>query len=162
MDKALKIYVRPDIEFAVQAWSPWYAKDIDLLEKVQMRAVNMVVGLVSTSYEGKLRELNLTSLSERRARGDMIQVWKYLHKQNPGGERLFKMSNEQHTRLSRHTFKPWNISRPHANLDVRRNFFTMRVVDKWNSLPHEVQDAEDLNQFKNPYDAFQRTTQSSF
>ena len=157
-----KTYVRPHLEFAVQAWSPWYAKDIDLLEKVQMRAVNMVVGLVSTSYEGKLRELNLTSLRERRVRGDMIQVWKYLHKQKPGGEKLFKMSNEQHTRLSRHTFKPWNISRPHANLDVRRNFFTVRVVDNWNSLPHEVQDAEDLNRFKNLFDIFQRQSDSSF
>ena len=156
-----KVYVRPHLEFAVQAWSPWYAKDIELLEKVQMRAVNMVVGLISTSYEDKLRELNLTSLRERRVRGDMIQVWKYLHKQNPGGERLFQMSNEQHMRLSRHTFKPWNIARPHSNLGARRNFFTVRVIDIWNSLPHEVQGAEDLNQFKNSFDAFQRQTDSS-
>ena len=29
--------------------------------------------------EEKLREVGLTSLEERRKRGDMIQVWKILH-----------------------------------------------------------------------------------
>ena len=76
--------MRPHLEFAVQAWSPWFIKDIDLLEKVQHRAVNMVTGLASTSYEDKLREPNLTSLRDRRVRGDAIQVWKYLHKLNLG------------------------------------------------------------------------------
>ena len=155
-----KVYVRPHLEFAVQAWSPWFVKDIDLLEKVQQRAVNMVMGLASTSYEDKLLELNLTSLRDRRVRGDAIQVWKYLHKLNPGGDNLFKMSNEQHTRVSRHTNKPWNLLRPTSNLDVRRNFFTVRVVNTWNNLPHKIQDAQDLNTFKNLYDEFQRQRQA--
>ena len=144
-------YVRHHLEFSVQAWSPWYVKDVDLLEGVQKRAVNMIVGLRSSTYEGKLREVGLTTLRERRVRGDMIQVWKYLHKHNPGGDKLFKMANAQHSRLSRYTYKPWNISRVIAKLEVRRNFFTSRVADKWNSL----QDAVDLNTFKNNYDAFQ-------
>jgi ribonucleases P/MRP protein subunit RPP40 len=37
-----KQYVRPHLEFAVQAWSPWLQSDKDVLEKVQRRAVNMV------------------------------------------------------------------------------------------------------------------------
>ena len=157
-----KKYVRHHLEFSVQAWSPWFAKDIDLIEQVQKRAVNMIVGLKARTYDGKLREINLTSLHERRLRGDVIQVWKYMHKQNPGGDKLFKMSNEQHLRSSRHTSKPWNISRSDAKLEVRKNFFTVRVIDKWNSLTHEVQNSKDLNTFKNNYDAFQRRTNSSF
>ena len=85
-----KTYVRPHLEFAVQAWSPWYVKDIELLEQVQRRAVNMVVGLRAKSYEGKLKELNLTTLKERRERGDLIQVWKYVHGQNSGGMGMFE------------------------------------------------------------------------
>ena len=134
-------YVRPHLEFSVQAWSPWYVKDIEMLEQVQERAVNMVVGLRSTSYLDKLKELNLMSLQERRVRGDMIQTWKYLHGQNPGSG-LFGMAGDQHSRSSRHTTKPWNIARADAKLEIRKNFFTSRCVERWNSLPHSVQNVE--------------------
>ena len=33
-------YVRPQLEFAVQAWSPWTSRDKEVLEKVQQRAIN--------------------------------------------------------------------------------------------------------------------------
>ena len=147
-----KLYVRHHLEFSAQAWAPWYVKDIAVMEKVQKRAVNMVVGLKSSTYEGKLKELNLPSLQERRFRSDMVQVWKYLHAE--GSNKIFRMADEQHSRYSRHTNKPWNIYRSNAKLEVRKNFFTSRCVDKWNCLPHHVQNAADLNSFKNDYDAF--------
>jgi len=30
-----KTYIRPDMEYCIQAWSPYLAKHIELLEKVQ-------------------------------------------------------------------------------------------------------------------------------
>ena len=41
----------------------------------------MTSGLSGSTYEEKLREVGLTSLEERRKKGDMIQVWKILHGQ---------------------------------------------------------------------------------
>jgi ribonucleases P/MRP protein subunit RPP40 len=38
-------YVRPHLEFSSIAWSPWLQKDIELLERVQKRALNMVNGI---------------------------------------------------------------------------------------------------------------------
>ena len=156
-----KTYVRHHLEFAVQAWSPWFKKDIELLERVQRRAINMVRGLKATSYEGKLHELGLTTLEQRRERGDMIQVWKYLHDQNPGKDNLFEMANAHHIRSSRYTSKPWNICQTFANLEVRKNFFSSRCTEKWNCLPHVVQDAQDLNSFKNKYDTHMLKMNSS-
>jgi hypothetical protein len=42
-----KQYVRPHLDFATQAWSPWQQGDIEALESVQRRVVNMVSGLKS-------------------------------------------------------------------------------------------------------------------
>ena len=87
------------------------------------------------------------SLQDRRIRGDMIQTWKYLDGQNP--ESGFGMAADQHSRSSRHTTKPWNIARADARLKIRKNFFTSRCVERWNSLSHSVQN---VDEFKAEYD----------
>ena len=65
-----KQYVRCHLEFACQAWNPWLNQDIDLLEGVQKRAIKRCYGLEG-SYEDKLKQVGLTTLYERRIRGDI-------------------------------------------------------------------------------------------
>ena len=43
-----KSYVRPVLEHAVMAWSPYFQKDIDLLEKVQRRVTKIPTSLRNT------------------------------------------------------------------------------------------------------------------
>ena len=50
-----------------------------IVQKVQQRAVRQVSGLTSTTYEGKLLELDLPTLEERRHQADMCTVHKILH-----------------------------------------------------------------------------------
>jgi hypothetical protein len=71
-------YVRPHLEFASPAWSPWLEADKEVVEKVQRRAVNMISGLKARTYAEKLRELELTTLEERRHQTDMGQVYKII------------------------------------------------------------------------------------
>ena len=68
--------VCPQLGYRVQFWSPYYRKDIDKLERVQQRITKMVPRLQNISYEERLEELNLFSLSKRRLRGDLIEVFK--------------------------------------------------------------------------------------
>jgi hypothetical protein len=75
-----KQYVRPHLEFAVQAWSPCHQADKEVLEKVQRRAVGMVAGLRSREYEDRLKELGLTTLEERRHQADMLQMYKIINR----------------------------------------------------------------------------------
>ena len=71
-----KVFIRPHLEFCVQAWSPYFKKDIDCREKVQCRATKMVYGLGNIKYEDRIERLNLFLLQYRRMRGDMIKTYK--------------------------------------------------------------------------------------
>ena len=71
-----KTLVRPHVEYCVSAWSPYYKKDKELLEKVQRRFTKMIKGMKGKSYEERLQRMNLWSLEERRNRQDLIEVFK--------------------------------------------------------------------------------------
>jgi hypothetical protein len=55
------------------------AADVEALEKVQKKAVKMVSGLRSQEYTDRLKELRLTTLSERRHQADMLMMYKLRH-----------------------------------------------------------------------------------
>ena len=44
-----------------------------------------------------------------------------------------------------------------VRLDTRKNFFTVRVVKEWNSLPEELRRKPNVNSFKNAYDDLKNT-----
>jgi len=54
-----KTLVRPHAEYSVSAWSPYYKKDKELLEKVQRRFMKMIKGMKGKSYDERLQKLNL-------------------------------------------------------------------------------------------------------
>ena len=79
--------VRPLLEYCVQVWSPHLRKHINLIEGVQRRATRMVPELRELTYEERLKQLKLTTLEQRRVRGDMIETYKIItrkEKVNPG------------------------------------------------------------------------------
>ena len=156
-----KIYVRPHLEYCVQAWSPWTQADIKVLEDVQRRAVRMVSGLSSNSYEGRLAELGLSTLEERRTRGDLIQTWKILHGQDDVKESIwFNRLAANASRETRASSAPYTLAQNVANTDLRRNMFSYRVVRLWNALPNNVRESQTINMFKNSYDKWAQSRRS--
>ena len=56
-DNLLQLYkclVRPHLEYCMQVWNPYLKKDIDLLEGVQRRATNMILGYKRYCYKDRL------------------------------------------------------------------------------------------------------------
>ena len=76
---AFQALVRPHLEYCNTVTYPVYEKDAQLLESVQRRATKMVPEMRNCDYATRLKKLALPSLSYRRKRGDMIEVYKYTH-----------------------------------------------------------------------------------
>ncbi|KAK4831657.1 hypothetical protein QYF61_018624 [Mycteria americana] len=109
---------------------------MSLLEQVQMRATKMIRGLEYSFYEERLRELVLFSLEKRRLCGDLIVAFQYAKRAyKKDGERLFTRACGGRTRGNGFKLKEGRF-----RLDIRKNFFTMRVVKHRNELLREVVD----------------------
>ena len=151
-----KQYLRPHLEFAAPAWSPWTRNDIDCLEKVQKRAVSMVSGLAGHDYEDRLQELGLDTLEERRLHIDMTQVYKVLNGKDKVSSDTWFASVAARERATRAAADPMNLRVPAPRLEVRKHFFTQRVPAEWNRIPAALKSAATVAAFKRGYRAFRK------
>jgi len=138
--------VRPQLEYCIQLWSPQHKKDMELLQWIQRRAIKTIRGLEHLSCEDRLRKLGLFSLEKRRLQGDLIAAFQYMkgdYRKN--GENLF--SKACYDRARSNGFK---LREGRFKLDIRKIFFTVRVVKHWNRLPKEVEESQALEEHSRP------------
>ena len=138
-----KSLVRPKLEYGSQVWNLGYLGDLRLLERVQRKWTKRVSGLGELPYAERLKQLDLYSIQGRLLRADLIQTWKILNGECAADEsELFVLENSSRRGHSRKLYLP------RTNLEVRRRFFSVRVIGDWNSLKEETVSAPTLNRFK--------------
>ena len=140
--------VRPILEYGnvIWIWNPRLIRDIDAVERVQRRATirtKTVPGISTMSYSDRLRTLRLPSLVYRRARGDMIEAYKFLHYVNEW------LRRDPSTRTRGHSLK---LEKRRCQTTMRQHCFSNRVINNWNSLPESIISAPTVNSFKSKLD----------
>jgi len=140
--------VRLHLEYCLQLWSPQHKKDMELLERVQRRATKIIQGLEHLSYEERLRDLGLFRVEKTRLWGDHIAAFQYLK----GAYRKERESIFSKACCDRTRGNDFELREGRFRLDIRKKFFTMKVVKRWNSLPGEVVKVPSLETFKTRLD----------
>ena len=144
-----KSLVRPHLEYCVQLWNPvpgygnWtIIKDI---ESVQRMFTRMIDGVGLMTYSDRLKELHLTTLIERRARGDIIEVFKIFKGIANYGENMFKFSRSGMNII----LKNYNVN--------SINTFQVRVAKYWNKIPDDIKVSSDtVDAFKIKLESFKK------
>ena len=150
----LQIYksmIRPHIEYCVQLWSPLPSHGnwglILAIEDIQRKFTRLIDGIGLLPYKTRLQKLGLTTLLERRARGDLIETFKIVNNISDYGQKLFKVSRSGANL----------VSRPGDENKLKHAFFPRRVLNFWNKLPTFVKFSNSVDSFKNNLSKYKRT-----
>ena len=93
-------------------------------------------GMGLLSYRQKLQRLRLTTLLERRMRGDLIETFKIINGFVNYGHNMFGTNTAYRTRN-------FNVTSHHL-LRSAHDFFNSRVIKYWNQLPLRVRNSTPL------------------
>ena len=158
--KLYTAFVRPHLEYGQSVWSPHLARNIDMLENVQMRATKLVDGFGNLDYPDRLRQLNLPTLLYRRMRGDMIEIFKHFHVYDK--DIISPSFQPKHRPSRKHPFQLHLMNTRDGVRGLETNAFYSRSVKLWNDLPRNAVNSENINIFKNRLDEAWKDTTLKF
>ena len=118
--------VKPHLEHC-----PQHKRDTELFEWVQRQVMKMIRGLEHLPCQDRLRELGFFIPKERKLWGDLIAAFQFLK----GSYRKAGEGLVVRTGIDKMRGNGFKLQEGRFRLDIRKKFFTVRVVRHWDRLP---------------------------
>ena len=139
--------VRSQLEYCTVVWSPYTARNVDKLERIQRRATKFILK-TDVEYDTRIERLNLLSLKDRRFLLDVLFFYKALNgyiNLDVSSYIQFYSNSEGYSLRGRDELI---LKKNYARTDTFKFSFFNRIVDSWNVLPLSVRQASSISSFK--------------
>ena len=146
LESIYQTLIRPQLEYASSAWSPWLRHDILELEKVQRRATHFLHNNYwpLTSVTQMISILDWEILETRRQKARLRMLYKAIN-----GLTAISMDHYQPpTATSTRSFHGQNFVLPSCRTDLYKHSFFPETIRRWNCLPRHAVTSTSLCTFK--------------
>ena len=127
-----KAFVRLHLEFGVAVWGGFIKRrQLHAIEKVQMSATKIVESVNGMPYEERLSKLKQSTMTYRRARGLMMEVWKHINSYDTA----VISPTFQFTRSARY---PLQLQRFNSKGSQSKSFYHLAPT-LWNDPPWQLE-----------------------
>ena len=125
------------------------------LESIQRRFTRLANDIGLLPYSDRLVKMKLTTLGERRIRGDLIETFKIVNGIVEYGKNIFRLSRSNRN-IIRKTNVNYNAKNSAIICKLRSSFLPERVRNYWNNLPNYVKSSVDVPSIKSNLEIFKR------
>ena len=151
------LFIRPKLEYNVNIWTPALKGDIKKVESIQATFTRLLCKKLNFKYNNyphRCEILKLETLEIRRIKYDLITFYKILNNLiHLDFNNFFKFN----TNIARYNLRRHELTIANPKLSktsVRRNFYSVRIVNVWNSLPQQIVTSPSLEIFKHRLNKF--------
>jgi hypothetical protein len=139
------IFISPSLLYCSNVWSPVKKSNITCLEKPLRKFTKCLSGFKHLSYQHRLKQLNILTLSNQRILADIIMLYKIKNSTIPGFtlEKLGLQFRGSNLRGGNSKLKQKLINKTKLKQE-----FSSRIISYWNSLPEEIISCPTLMIFK--------------
>ena len=111
------------------------------MENIQRRATKMIPEIRNHSYHQRIQDLDLVSPVQKRLRGQLIEVYKYVNRFTTASSRgLLDYDLNDRTRNN-----GAKLIVKHFNTSVAQHFYPIKITTTWNALSNEVVTSRTVN-----------------
>ena len=141
-------YIRPVLEYASPVWTNCTQDQKNRIEEIQRESMRAITGgIVGTSHLRLYQECGWTSTHERRNRKNLTVFFKLVNRQTP--EYMANLiPNKVQDKTTYNLRSSQDLSQGTTRSTFFQNSFIPSTTKTWNTLPQQLKNSKDINEFK--------------